>query len=507
MKLKEAQERYEKFENGYSFNILLPLKVNVETTFHYAEQRLPERYNTQDNMLQFMQLISSDLMSYCLAGAIRPGCSFLVGGYVPDSDIWPVFACYLESISTDEISIKIKTFFTMSKEKILSRRRMSDIYFKNMNGAGYENREHVIIGNPYATSDASAVNNKNGASLTSCAKIKVRCTLGKIYADGENYVYRMPQQGKSAIGFARKGAKYIVNAILNGTVKPYSYFYIESANPIVSNRNRHSYCEFLYYGTKINPNTSEKILDIKANRLTTSPEMFTNGPCIGVIDTEKNFVSSANQIKGIENFANKNIGQGSLDNNAMNFEKGADFKLDPNYHDIKKHSNIMEKITISEKQLRKIIKEAFEESRNISEVPYPVASSVSNPDPNTPFVNGPGYKRKVGGEQITKKDQLRRTIFNIIENLEGMCQSYTLEDLVNDVAPRYKVDPNVVREIAKKCISTKDKAGEIYYYEGEGEAGDREYKKVMESVRLNENQLRKVVREAIEQILSESVTK
>jgi hypothetical protein len=247
-------------------------------------------------------------------------------------------------------------------------------------------------------------------------------------------------------------------------------------------------------------------LDIKANRLTTSPEMFTNGPCIGVIDTEKNFVSSANKIKGIENFANKNIGQGSLDNNAMNFEKGADFKLDPNYHDIKKHGNIMEKIKISEKQLRKIIKEAFEESRNISSVPYPVASSVSNPDPNTPFVNGPGYKRNVGSEQITKTDQIRRTLFNIIENLEGMCQSYTLEDLVNDVAPRYKVDPNVVREIAKKCIATKDKAGEIYYYE-EGDDDERTYKKVMESVRLNENQLRKVVREAIERILSESVTK
>lgn len=162
---------------------------------------------------------------------------------------------------------------------------------------------------------------------------------------------------------------------------------------------------------------------------------------------------------------------------------------------------------ITEKQLSRIIQEAFEESRNISNVPYPVATSVSNPDPNTPFANGPGYKRKVGGEQITKKDQLRRTIFNIIENLEGMCQSYTLEDIVNDVAPRYKVDPNVVREIAKKCISTKDKAGEIYYYEGEGEAGDREYKKVMESVRLNESQMRKVVREAIEQILSESVLK
>lgn len=158
---------------------------------------------------------------------------------------------------------------------------------------------------------------------------------------------------------------------------------------------------------------------------------------------------------------------------------------------------------ITEKQLTRIIKEAFEESRNISNVPYPVAASVSNPDPNAPFVNGPGYKIKVGGEQITKKDQLRRTIFNIIENLEGMCQSYTLEDLVNDVAPRYKVNPDVVREMAKKCISAKDKAGEINYYEEDD--GERTYKKVMESVRLNESQLRKVISEAIEKILTESV--
>lgn len=430
MQLTEGQERYAFTENGnLNFNILLTMKINVKNTYHYKIERLPERYNTEDNLVQFMQLIAGDLLSYCLAGAIKPGYSFLVAGYVPDSEIWPVFACALENINSNSATIVVKTFMTWEREKVFKRRKMSDIFFCQNNGLGGENREHVIIGNPYANNGGNMEAMRNGTSITSCAKVSVTCGMSQTYVKGEEYVFKMPQKGRSAMGFIRKGAKYIINAILNGTISKGDFFYIESANPIEANNNRHSFCELRYSGVKIHSSDGTKEISLYANRLSTDPRRFVEGiPCVGVIDTGEKFVKSSEHIKRIENLANKNIGTGALDKDAMNFEKGEDFKLDPKFRSeldrkmmqLKKDNDIKSSnVTINENKLSKMISNIIMESLDEYYENGPYTHSVDLGDDDAYKDNGRSSKwvSPKGDFRTVSESRLRKMIAESINKV------------------------------------------------------------------------------------------
>jgi len=82
------------------FEMIYPMKINLrDQEFHFRKQQLPDRHNTKDNIYQYFQNIGGELMIHALLGMIEKRSRFLVVGKVPESNVWPVFACALDNIS------------------------------------------------------------------------------------------------------------------------------------------------------------------------------------------------------------------------------------------------------------------------------------------------------------------------------------------------------------------------------------------------------------------------
>lgn len=331
------------------FEMIYPMRINLlDQDFHFRE-RLPDRYNTKDNIYQYFQNIGGELMIYALLGMIERKSRFLVVGKVPESNVWPVFACALDNISASGALIGLVTFFTDYAEKMIKKQKFcrGNFFATGSNYVeGHDNPlQQVIISEPYSSENQFDGIYDKGNMMDAFCRVNVNYNLSGVYLDREKECFGN-QGGYSARGFIKKAWGGIVNAILSKKIEKGSQFRIKSCGQTPF------YCLLRYDGAVV----KTKTVFFTAISVSTNENDSAAAPIISRIDKGQNFVSS----KEIENRRKDQIRQ--IDSNILdknsNFEQGEDFKMSDNYKDDRYETKKMAEALVMNK-IEKLIAESF----------------------------------------------------------------------------------------------------------------------------------------------------